>query len=39
MIISTSLVALPAMRETWVQPLIWEDPLEKAMATHFSILA
>ena len=24
---------LPAMQETWVQPLDWEDPLEKAMAT------
>ena len=30
---------LPAMRETWVQVLGWEDPLEKAMATHSSILA
>ena len=30
---------LPAMRETWVQPLGWEDPLEKGMATHSSILA
>ena len=29
---------LPAMRETWVQPLGWEDPLEKGMATHSSIL-
>ena len=29
---------LPAMRETWVQSLDWEDPLEKGMATHFSIL-
>ena len=28
-----------AMRETWVQSLGWEDPLEKAMATHSSILA
>ena len=25
---------LPAMRETWVQSLGWEDPLEKEMATH-----
>ena len=39
MIISTSLVGLPAMWETWVQPLSWEDPLEKAMAAHFGILA
>ena len=29
----------PAMQETWVQPLGWEDPLEKDMATHASILA
>ena len=27
------------MQETWVQPLGWEDPLEKGKATHFSILA
>ena len=30
---------LPAMWETWVQSLGWEDPLEKGMATRFSILA
>ena len=30
---------LPAMWETWVQPLDQEDPLEKGMATHSSILA
>ena len=30
---------LPAMWETWVQSLGWEDPLEEGMATHFSILA
>ena len=30
---------LPAMWETWVQSLGWEDPLEKGMATHPSILA
>ena len=40
----TSLVAqmvkrLPAMRETWVQSLGREDPLEKEMATHSSTLA
>ena len=29
----------PAMWETWVQPLGWEDPLEKGKATHPSILA
>ena len=27
---------LPAMQETWVQSLGWEDPLEKQMATHSS---
>ena len=31
--------SLPAMQETWVWSLSWEDPLEKGMATHFSILA
>ena len=40
----TSLVAqtvkpLPTMRETWVRSLGREDPLEKEMATHSSILA
>ena len=30
---------LPAMRETQVLSLVWEDPLEKEMATHSSILA
>ena len=30
---------LPAMQETGVRPLGQEDPLEKGMATHFSILA
>ena len=40
----TSLVAQmvkrpPAMRETWVQSLGQEDPLEKAMAPHSSTLA
>ena len=41
---SASLVAQlvknpPAMRETWVQSLGWEDLLEKGLATHSSILA
>ena len=40
----TSLVAqmvknLPAMQETWVRSLGWEDPLEEGMTTHSSILA
>ena len=30
---------LPAMPETWVQSLGWEDPLKESMATHSSILA
>ena len=30
---------LPAMQETWVQSLDEEDPLEKGMSTHSSILA
>ena len=30
---------LPAMQETWVESLGQEDPLDKGMATHFSILA
>ena len=43
-LIQTSLVAqlvklLPTMRETRVQSLGWEDPLEQAMATHSSTLA
>ena len=29
---------LSAMQETWVRSLGWEDPLEKRMATHSSIL-
>ena len=29
---------LPAMQETWVQSLGWEDPLEKGMATHSNVL-
>ena len=31
--------SLPAMQETWVQSLGWEDPLEKGSATHSSIFA
>ena len=30
---------LPAMQETWVRSLGWEDPLKEGMATHYSILA
>jgi hypothetical protein len=43
-IIRVSLMAqlvknLPAVEETWVWSLAWEDPLEKGKATHSSILA
>ena len=30
---------LPAVQETWVQSLVWEDPLEEGKATRSSILA
>ena len=30
---------LPEMQENWVRSLGWEDPLEKEMATHSSVLA
>ena len=30
---------LPAIQETWVQSLAWDDPLEKGKATHSSIPA
>ena len=30
---------LPAVQETWVLSLAWEDPLEKGTATHSNILA
>ena len=30
---------LPAMQETWVRSLDWEDPLEEGMVTHSNILA
>ena len=43
-VVRASLVAqkvknLPAMWETWVRSLVWEDPLEEGMATHYSLLA
>ena len=38
-LVSQRLKCLPAMWETWVQSLGREDPLEKEMATHSSILA
>ena len=30
--------SLPAMQETWVRSLAWEDPLENGMAIHSSVL-
>ena len=38
-LVTQMLKHLPAMQETWVRSLGWEDPLEKEMATHSSILA
>ena len=38
-LVSQMVKNLPVIRETWVQSLGWEDPLEKGMATHSSILA
>ena len=43
-IIQAALIAqivknVPAMQETWVQSLDWEDSLEKVMATHSNIIA
>ena len=38
-LVAQRLKRLPAMRETWVLSLGREDPLEKEMATHSSILA
>ena len=38
-LVAQRLKCLPAMREIWVQSLDREDPLEREMATHFSILA
>ena len=38
-LVAQTVKRLPAMRETRVQSLGWEDPLEKEMAAHSSILA
>ena len=38
-LVAQMLKRLPAMQEIWVRSLGWEDPLEKEMATHSSILA
>ena len=37
--VAQTVKSLPAMQETQVRSLGWEDPLEKGMATHSSILA
>ena len=37
--VAQAIKSLPAIHETWVQSLGWEDPLEKRTATHSSILA
>ena len=38
-LVTLTVKKLPPMQETWVQPLGREDPLEKKMATHPSVLA
>ena len=38
-LVSQTVKRLPARLETWVRSLVWEDPLEKEMATYSSILA
>ena len=38
-LVAQRLEHLPAMRETWVRSLDWEDPPEKETATHSGILA
>ena len=38
-LVAQTIKRLPAMQETQVQSLSWEDPLEKEMAAHSSILA
>ena len=38
-LVAQSVKSVPATWETWIQSLDWEDPLEKEMTTHSSILA
>ena len=38
-LVAQAMKNLPAMQETWVQSLGWEDALEEDMATHSSIVA
>ena len=37
-LVAQTIKNVPAMRETWVWSPDWEDPLEKGMATHFTML-
>ena len=38
-LVAQTVKRLPTMRETWVRSLGWEDPVQKEIATHSSILA
>ena len=38
-LVGQTVKSLPAMLETWVLSLGWEEPLEEGMATHYRILA
>ena len=38
-LVAQTVKTMPAVQETWVQSLDWEDHLEKELATHSSILA
>ena len=38
-LVAQTVKSLPAMQETWVRSMAWEDPLEKERATDSSILA
>ena len=38
-VVAQMVKSLPAIQETWIQSLDWEDPLQKEMATYSSILA
>ena len=38
-LVAQTLKNLPAMQETWVRSLGWEDPLEEGVKTHSSIVA
>ena len=38
-VVAQTVKNLPGMQETWVRSLAWEDPLEKGLAIHSSVLA